>query len=449
MFRLYRGLILLAAAALAFSGAAFAEAGESFAYTVLEDGSAMITGCSGSGEALAFPETVDGHTVTALSGNFGVNTAAVRDLKSITIPNTMTTIEPGALQFAGSLTEIRVAGDHPVMRFEDGVLYNKERGSLMLYLQTNTAEQFDVPEGIREAEDKAFFRAGLSSVRIPGSVERIGCECFNQCFALAEVVLSEGLKTIGREAFSNCDRLKRILLPASVSDIEEAAFLDNRLEEIRTDPGNSVFAVSDGALINIRDGVLIAYPTGSAAEACRIPEGVTRIGSFAFYRAHHLTQITFPDGLLEIGRSAFLSCNHLPAIDLPDSVVRLEDAAFRCNSDTESLHIPAGLTEMTDNFDDMNLAVLEIPENVTSIERSFVSLRNLTEVTIPGSVRTIGARSFTFCKNLRRITIPAGVTEIRSRFTGCSDRLVIRVGPGSYAEQYCREHQLNFEYISE
>ena len=446
---LYRIVCFILTAAMILGGAAIAETGMDFEYVLLDDGTAMITGYNGSGPELVFPETLDGYTVTGLGRNFGVGTAAIKDIRSITVPDTMTTIEPGALWFAQNLEEIRVAADHPVLSFADGALYNKKDRILLLYLQANTAEHFDVPDGIREIADRAFMRAKLVSVSLPGSVEHIGNESFYQCTWLRSITLSEGLRTIGTDTFTNCDMLQEIEIPASVTGIAEAVFTDAHLKEIRVAPGSEVFTVSDGALINTRDGVLIAFPPFSEAEACEIPEGVKRIGNFAFYRCHHLRKVTFPEGLQEIGHGAFLMCNHLAEIDLPDSVSRLEELAFGINSDTQRLRLPDGLTEIVNNFDDMDITELIIPETVTVIEKSFTSLPKLTEAVIPEGVTTIGYRSFTFCKNLACITIPASVTEIRSDFTGCAEALVLRVEPGSYAEQYCRERELNYECLSE
>ena len=446
----FRILVLFFAALLAAYCAASAESGEDlFSWLPLEDGSAVITGWKGAGTDLAFPETLDGHTVTRLSKSFSFNTPSVKNLRSVTIPDTMTVIEPGAFQFAEYLADIRIAGNHPVFSFADGVLYNREKQSITLYLQSNKAESFSVPAGIREIEDKAFIRAKLVSLMLPVSMERIGAESFNQCVTLEDILLPEGLKSIGTDAFTNCDRLKRIMIPAGVTAIGEAAFTDNHLEEIRVDPGNTVFTVSDGALINTRDGVLLAYPAGSAAESCTIPDGVRRIGRFAFYRSHHLKQVTFPDGLLEIAHGAFISCNHLSVIDLPDTVAVLEYEAFEGNSDAERLHIPAALAEITGNFNGAGIARLEIPETVTAVAGSFCSLPNLTEVVIPGSVKTLSGNSFAFCKNLSAVTIQSGTSEIGCSFIGCSASLAVRVEPDSYAERYCMDRQLNWEYITD
>ena len=441
---------LLLAAVLVLCGTGLAEtAGDPFEYVILDDDTAMITGYRGSEANLVFPETVDGHTVAGLSRNFSYNTAFVKNLRTVTVPDTMTVIEPGAFLFADYLTEFMIAESHPSLAFSDGVLYNTDKQSILLYLRGNTAEHFEVPDGIREIEDKAFIRSRVVSLSLPASMERIGCESFDQCSFLTDISISEGLKSIGTNAFDNCDRLKQITIPASVTDIEEAAFTDNRLREIHVAPGNTVFTASGGALVNVRDGVLLAWPTQSEAESCTVEEGVTRIGRFAFYRSHHLKQITLPDGLLEIGRGAFVSCDHLTALDLPDSVVMLENTAFEDNTDIRQLHLSAGLKEISNNFDRIGVSELEIPETVVCIENSFKSLPNLEEVVIPGGVESLTGNSFSFCKNLSGITIPAGVTDISCSFIWCGKNLVIRVEPGSAAERYCKDHQLNCQSVSE
>ena len=446
---LYRGLIALLAVMMILSGFSFAAADSMFDYMLLNDGSVMITAYKGSESSLVIPEKIEGHTVSGLGRSFSTDTYSVSSIRSITIPNTMTKIEPGALSLAGNLTDIHIADDHPVMLFENGALYNRNEKRLLLYLQSSKADHFDIPDGIQYIEERAFYRSNLISVRIPGTVEHIGRECFDQNYRLKDVRLEEGLKSIGKDSFANCDKLKQIVIPASVTDIEEAAFTDNHLQEILVARDNQAFIVSDGALINIRDGVLIAYPEYSETESCIIPEGVKRIGNFAFYRAHHLKKIAFPDGLLEIGQRAFFSCNHLTAIDLPDSVVRLEDSAFGDNGDAVQLHIPAGLTEIVNNFNDLGISELQIPEAVTTIKGSFCSLRNLTEAVIPGSVNRISHGSFAFCRNLAGITIPASITAFSCTFIGSAGTFVVRTEPGSCVEQYCRDYQIPYEYLKE
>ncbi len=58
-----------------------------------------------------------------------------------------------------------------------------------------------------------------------------------------------------------------------------------------------------------------------------------------------------------------------------------------------------------------------ITYNVTGIgSQAFYGCRNLTEVTMPNSVKTIKYEAFAFCENLKRITIPNSVTAIEGLF---------------------------------
>ena len=177
---LYRGLIALLAVMMILSGFSFAAADSMFDYMLLNDGSVMITAYKGSESSLVIPEKIEGHTVSGLGRSFSTDTYSVSSIRSITIPNTMTKIEPGALSLAGNLTDIYITDDHPVMSFENGALYNRNEKRLLLYLQSSKADHFDIPDGIQYIEERAFYRSNLISVRIPGTVEHIGRECFDQ-----------------------------------------------------------------------------------------------------------------------------------------------------------------------------------------------------------------------------------------------------------------------------
>ena len=59
-----------------------------------------------------------------------------------------------------------------------------------------------------------------------------------------------------------------------------------------------------------------------------IPERVTRIGNYAFYKCSKLTSITIPKGVTIIGNSTFAGCKSLKSIVIPDSVTRIEGEAF-------------------------------------------------------------------------------------------------------------------------
>ena len=69
-----------------------------------------------------------------------------------------------------------------------------------------------------------------------------------------------------------------------------------------------------------------------------------------------------------------------------------------------------------------NLTTITIPNSVTSIgDYAFTGCRGLTSITIPNSVTSIGSSAFSNCYGLTSITIPNSVTSIsHGAFRGCS-----------------------------
>jgi hypothetical protein len=66
---------------------------------------------------------------------------------------------------------------------------------------------------------------------------------------------------------------------------------------------------------------------------CIIPDGVTRIGLWAFNGCKSLTSITIPDSVTNIDDNAFSHCISLKEITIPDSVTSIGDWAFwNCKS---------------------------------------------------------------------------------------------------------------------
>ena len=74
-------------------------------------------------------------------------------------------------------------------------------------------------------------------------------------------------------------------------------------------------------------------------------------------------------------------------------------------------------------------------------------MQNLTEAVLPDGIAIICEQAFFGCENLQSVTIPDSVVYIGEYvFSGCGD-LTIYGKPGSYAEGYSAEHNINFEPI--
>ena len=119
------------------------------------------------------------------------------------------------------------------------------------------------------------------------------------------------------------------------------------------------------------------YAYQNSVQKIEIGNGVTSIGSNAFYNCYSLASITIPDSVKSIVSNAFRSCYSLTSITIPDSVKSIGQYAFTsCYS----------------------LSSITIPNSVTSIGQStFGSCSSLVSITIPDSITSIASRAFYNC----------------------------------------------------
>ena len=129
-----------------------------------------------------------------------------------------------------------------------------------------------------------------------------------------------------------------------------------------------------------------------------IPNGVTRIGNYAFQNCSGLASIEIPDSVTSIGVCAFRFCSGMTSIKIPNSVINIEKSAFsRCDS----------------------LTCVTIGDSVTSVGNfAFYGCTALTSVTIPNSVTSIGDMAFSKCSSLKKIIIPKGTKQRFAQMEG-------------------------------
>ncbi len=76
-------------------------------------------------------------------------------------------------------------------------------------------------------------------------------------------------------------------------------------------------------------------------DAVVLEQGITHIGSYAFYDCTGLTSITIPEGVTEIGDAAFYGCVYLTDITLPSSMTTISDNAFALCSKLQMIIVSA------------------------------------------------------------------------------------------------------------
>jgi hypothetical protein len=205
------------------------------------------------------------------------------------------------------------------------------------------------------------------------------------------------------------------------------------------------------------DGSILIRLPWSCEDKYEIPNGVTTIGSFAFYNRRDVYSVIIPSGVKKISSNAFRKCEFLQSVEIPESVSSICYGAFYECYRLSSIKIPDGVKEIAPItfFKCKDLESVEIPESVTSIGYSaFQQCGNLTSIIIPSKVEEIGHsafcgcaiesivipngvkvikdRTFGRCFNLKSITIPDSVTNIEgSVFEGCDSLQSIDILPST------------------
>jgi hypothetical protein len=331
-----------------------------------------ITNYIGNETDLIIPAQIMKIPVTSIFIDFTFKNP--QNIISITIPNNVTKIydryENHGLDNFGNLTAIYVDTTNTKYSSVNGVLYNKDKTTLIFHPPKNTMGAFVIPNSVIRIGKQAFRNNSLSSVTIPNSVT-----------------------TIENEAFFSCNNLSSITIPSSVTTIGTGAFRSGGIIAINVNAANSAFSSADGVLYDKNRTTLVSYPAKKNG-AFIIPSNVTKITDWAFSNCSGLTSVTIPSSVTIIPEYAFFNCRGLTSVTITSGVTQIMKSAFEDCS---------GLTSVT------------IPSSVTIIpERAFYNCRGLTSVTITSGVTQIMGSAFSDCTGLTSVTIPTSVTWIVS-----------------------------------
>ncbi len=296
-----------------------------------------------------------------------------------------------------------------------------------------------IPESVTSIDAGAFYGcSSLASITIPNSVTSIGAEAFAGCYSLASITIPESVTEIGRSAFKGCTG--ELIINSKIIE-EDAVWLNEREKKIVCkDAGAEFTKLTIGD--NITRIGSYAFEGFTSLTSVTIGNSVTSIGSLAFYNCESLTSITIPHSVTLINSGAFEGCNSLTDVNYTGDLSAwcklnfshygygatspfAHGAKFYINGvEQTDITIPSDITEIKyGTFSGCtSLTSVTIPDSVTSIEKSaFSHCTSLTSVIIPNSITEIGEDTFYYCTSLTSVTIPNSVTKIgESAFNGCS-----------------------------
>lgn len=325
------------------------------------------------------------------------------DVKTITIPASVTHIEEGAfgaprnlegVYFSDLTNFLNIAFEGDVWRWKAGP---------DLYINGELIEDITIPEEVVSLGNNSFAGwRSIKSVTIPKSIKSIGDEAFYNCKNLESVY------------FSNIHCFLNVKFGKSVWASSRAnLYFDGK-------PATDIVIPDDVTYI---DGHI--FSGFKNIVSITIPEKTTIEGDCDFSGCSSLERIIIPNGMTTIGKYAFSGCSSLASVTIPESVNSIEDDAFSwCNS-LEEIEIPDSVTRIGRSaFMNSNLASIKLPDGLNAISWGlFMRCGNLKSVIIPEGVKKIEENAFSNCSSLESVTIPSSVKSIGEKaFEGC-DRL--------------------------
>lgn len=257
-----------------------------YSYNKVND-SMIVTGIENADGIITSVEVPDSYMdkpVTVIGGGaFG----GQKNITSVNLPNTITSIERQAFEECRKMTQIEIPNG------VTSIGYSAFRDSGLISIT--------IPDSVLSLGSYAFFNCKkLKVVTILGSLDIIEEDTFEWCSMLEEVILPEGLTTIGMAAFASCTNLTGLVIPDSVTTIGASAFI-----------------------------------SCTSLKSVNIPEGVIMIDSNTFRHCTSLTTITLPNSLKWIDYYAF-SRSGITSVIIPKNVEMIYmDAFYSCSALTD------------------------------------------------------------------------------------------------------------------
>ncbi len=124
-----------------------------------------------------------------------------------------------------------------------------------------------------------------------------------------------------------------------------------------------------------------------------------------------------------IADGAFKDCIMLKSVKVPASVESIGQQAFENCAALETVTFTTGnlKTMGWEVFKNSGVKTIAIPEGITELPWiCFSDCKNLTQVTLPSTLKTIGMSAFAGCEALKHIDLPKGLQEIMGNAFGNS-----------------------------
>ena len=411
---------------------------ETFDFTLLNDQTYAIAKSSTLTKPLTgnliLPETFENKPVTQIAKD-GFKGCSI---DSITIPNTVTTINENAFANSTKLFYVLLSDDSQLKTIKTNAFLNCSNLATMGVKDT-TKNSLVLPNSVIEIDDKAFY----------------GC-------AFVDITLNQNLTTLGNGVFSNQQKLQRFV-SNSTNFVGGSSLTDKN----QTAMYAYAYASQDAKNATVNAQTILPY-TFAFAPITNLTLGanVTVIDKHAFEHCNNLKTITYDpqNALTTIKDDAFLSCSSLTEFTIGKSLTNLSLLAFEGCVNITKFIVDEQNPDFTcygDNLYDKNKTTFLLyapnnsepncymPSTVTTIYANAFAYSKVEEVFVYNTDDDyeiiIQDKAFYHCAFLKTVFVWDSVTVIGNRaFEYCSALSNARLGDklqtlGEYAFYYCEK----------
>ena len=335
--------------------------------------------------------------ITALASSVVVNA------KNVTIGKNITALPDGWM--GENVSVIYVAEGNEAFAVSYGILYDNSFTTI-LAIPNDIVGEVVIPESVTQIPSKAFMnRTGLTSVKLPNSIESIGYNSFYGCISLRSFIVPDLVKYIESGTFENCSSLTSIQLGTSVEKIYNSAFKNSGITSILFP--QSLTEIYSNAFENTKLKEIV------------FPDSVIRIDDYAFKDIPTLTTLKLNNGLKEIGSQAFENSGIL-SLCVPGTVTIFGNGVFKGSALLTTVQWDACAVSSSVFQNCSSLSSITFTDDISSIASYAFEGTAFTEFTMPDGVISIGDYAFINCSSLRTVVLNGFLNTIGSgAFENC------------------------------